>query len=397
LKIMMTGLDYTRADLDTRSQFAVTKERSERLIAAIKEASVAQACVIVSTCNRTELYASVPEAEVPGFSLTETLCTALGQDYQAAAAYFEELSDDQALVHLCRVAAGLDSQILGDDQIITQTREALELARAGTCTDSYIETFFRIAIQTAKSIKTNVILKALGAASVPQETVEKLKTMTDLSRAKAVVIGNGVIGRHVANLLLAEGAEVTVTIRQYHRGAVEVPEGAGSVSYTDRYEAIEGADILISATTSNHFTVRLEDFAALQQGPRIIVDLAVPRDVEASVADLEGTVLLTVDNISGEAQDLSPQSLETIDSIIEKNLSRFNNWCAYKQLIDETAGLLADAPGIKEANGFFKQISCVPNGMDSPLSEGQASPAVGGKTACQAKDTRPQQRAEANR
>ena len=330
----MTGLDYTRADLDTRSAFAVTKERSQRLVAAIKAGGIVGGAVVVSTCNRTELYASIPGIGVTDFSLTRALCEALEQDYTSSARYFIELTDDEALEHLSRVGAGLDSQILGDDQIITQIREALELSRAAGCTDSYLETFFRVAIQSAKAIKTNVILRALGAASVPQGTVETLKALTDLSASKVVVIGNGVIGRHVATLLLDEGAQVTVTIRQYHRGLVQVPPGARTIGYIDRYQVIDGADIVISATTSNHFTVRYDDLIAVAEIPRIVVDLAVPRDVEAEIAEIDGVLLLTVDDISSESRSLSNESLGMVQGIVEKNIARYHNWRKHKQVAE---------------------------------------------------------------
>ena len=386
----MAGLDYTRADLDTRSAFAVTKERSQRLAKSVLRGGAATGCIIISTCNRTEIYLSLAESAGSrvgaaatsaadagsgaaatlaseaepaaattsravaitgdGFSLTRLFCEALEQDYATASQFFVERTDEDALRHLARVAAGLDSQILGDDQIITQTREALELSREEGCTDSYLETFFRVAIQTAKAIKTNVILKALGAASVPLETVSTLRSILEadgvgappttpdvpssLRGKKVVVIGNGVIGRHVASLLLEEGAQVTVTVREYRRGNVQVPEGATPINYSDRYTAINASDIVISATTSNHFTVRLEDMAQLDAKPSIVVDLAVPRDVEPELAELAGVQLLTVDDIASEARSLTAESLATIEELVQKNTARYQSWYTNKQAIE---------------------------------------------------------------
>jgi len=328
----MTGLDYTRADLDTRSRFAVTKERSERLVTAIKEGHQLGGCVLISTCNRTELYASVDD-DAHDLSLTRILCEELDQDYQAHREYFSELSGAAVIEHLCRVAAGLDSQILGDDQIVTQTREALELARSQGSSDSYLETLFRVAVQAAKSIKTNVIMHALGSASVPQETVQILQTMIDLQGCTALVIGNGVIGRQVATLLLEADVATTVTLRQYHRGVIQVPVGAQTVGYIDRYSVVEQADIVISATTSNHFTVRCDELLALAKRPQIIIDLAVPRDVEPEVQDIPGIQLLTIDDISLDGRQLSASSLAQIDSIISEHVSRYLNWQKNKEIL----------------------------------------------------------------
>ncbi|MDR2957230.1 MAG: precorrin-3B C(17)-methyltransferase [Coriobacteriales bacterium] len=337
----MTGLDYTRADLDTRSRFAVTKEQSQRLITALVANQPIAGAVLISTCNRTELYVSIPDDAPTDLSPTALLCEMVEQDYTACQGYFVERENDLAISHLSRVAAGLDSQILGDDQIITQTREALELARELGTADSYLETFFRQAISAAKAIKTNVIMKALGAASVPLETIKTLKTLTAFAGKKAVVIGNGVIGRSVAELLINEGVSVTVTLRQYHRGAVQVPAGAATIGYIDRYQAIDGADIVVSATTSNHYTLRTDELTNLISKPHIIIDLAVPRDVEPTIDDLGEVRLLTVDDIAAESQQLSAESLATVAAIIDEHANKYLAWKKNKEAL---AGLELSQP-----------------------------------------------------
>jgi glutamyl-tRNA reductase len=119
----MTGLDHRCADLSIREQFAVTKERAKQLLAGFKDSGIA-GCVIVCTCNRTELYASLPDDA--DFSPSQKLCDALGLDYTLYQPYLTERTGERVMGHLCRVASGLDSQITGDDQIITQVREAVE-------------------------------------------------------------------------------------------------------------------------------------------------------------------------------------------------------------------------------------------------------------------------------
>ncbi|MCL2632229.1 MAG: hypothetical protein FWD45_03965, partial [Coriobacteriia bacterium] len=178
-----------------------------------------------------------------------------------------------------------------------------------------------------------------------QETILKLQQMVQLEGKRVVVIGNGVVGRHVATLLVQAGAVVTVTIREYRRGVVEVPPGAYTINYSSRYQVINQADIVVSATTSNHFTVRTEDLAACSKLPEIVIDLAVPRDVEAQVGDMAGVTLLTVDDIASEAKTLSPESLEMIDALIKKNLARFANWNKSKRLLNKNALLPIGADG----------------------------------------------------
>jgi len=328
MKLAMTGLDYKRSSLSVREKFAVTKETAGKMLAGFKNNGFG-GCVIVSTCNRMELYASMPNGCV--LPLSKTLCVALGRDFSEYEHYFTEREGEHAMEHLCRVASGLDSQIMGDDQIITQVREALELSRNQSCTDSYIETMFNMSIHAAKAIKTKVLANSLGTSSVPGKTVEKIKTMCVLAGKNALVIGNGRIGRLVSELLLRENMNVTVTLRSRKRDTVQIPEQASVISYDERYKAIENADIAVSATASPHLTLSKNEMSKLKQVPKIIVDLAVPRDVEPSVKDICGVTLLTIDDISGEGRHLAPESVSMTESIIAEHIAKYKQWLLFKE------------------------------------------------------------------
>jgi len=331
LKLIMTGLDHQRSSLDVREKFAVTKEKAKRLLADFKDGGIA-GCVIVCTCNRTELYASVPDGG--DFSLSTTLCNALGLDFTAYQSYLTERTGERVMEHLCRVASGLDSQITGDDQIITQVREALELSRGQNCADRYIEKMFNLSIHAAKAIKTYVLSGALGTSSVPEKTVEQLKQRGALSGQNALIIGSGKIGRLVAGLLIRENARVTITLRSHKRHndkkSVAIPPPAGAIGYDERYRAVENADIVISATASPHLTLLYSKMITLKKLPPIIVDLAVPRDVEPAIKNLPGVTLLTIDDISGEAR-LPPESVAMIAGIIGEHRARYRQWVEYKE------------------------------------------------------------------
>ena len=329
MKLMMTGLDHNRADIEIRERFALTKEKSERILAAVKGSGLVGGSVIISTCNRTEFYVSVPADAV--FEPSKTLCGMMDRDFSEYEHFFTERYDEQAIDHLCRVASGLDSQIIGDDQIITQVREALESSRKSNCTDSYIETMFKTAIQAAKKVKTNVILKTLGTDSVPSKSIAKLKSICSLAYKNAVVIGNGQMGRLVSELLIHEKANVTVTLREYKYGVIQVPKRANTISYSERYSAIENADIVVSATASPHFTLTYDELIKLAHIPEIIIDLAVPRDADPAIGEIPGTALLTVDEISGDSRNIPPEIISEIDAIIDKNIDQYYRWLNFKQ------------------------------------------------------------------
>ncbi|MDR2591180.1 MAG: hypothetical protein LBC59_00025 [Chitinispirillales bacterium] len=326
MKLMMTGLDYKHSDLSVREKFAVTRAKAEKILASFKN-GVIDGCVILSTCNRMELYAAIRDGGDLG--LSEALCAALGIDFSGYGSHLIEREGDRVMEHLCRVASGLDSQIIGDDQIITQVREALELSRDQKCTDSCIETLFNLSIHAAKAIKTKIFINTLKTSSVPEKTVEKLKTMRchRLSGQKALVIGSGRIGRQVCELLIREGMDVTVTLRSRKRGGgVRIPDKANVINYDERYRAVERADIVVSATASPHLTLLRGEIAALTRIPEIIVDLAVPRDVESSVGNIKGVALLTIDDISGDGSSLPPESVLTTERIVVEHVERYNRW-----------------------------------------------------------------------
>ena len=350
MMLIMTGLDHKKAELDVREKFALTKERTGRTLASIKSRENIGGFVIISTCNRTELYASVSDGGI--FEPTRTLCETLDKNVSDYGRYFTEKTGGRAMEHLCRVASGLDSQITGDDQIITQVREALEFSRGHNCTDGYIETMFGTAIKAAKTIKTNVILKTFGTGSVPEKAVEKLKGICVLAGRSAVVIGNGQMGRLTSELLIREGVNVTVTLREYKKGIIQVTDRADTVSYGERYKAVEKADIVVSATASPHFTLCLNDLKKLGRLPEIFVDLAVPRDIEPSVGEIPGLTLLTIDDISGESRVPPPESMLKIDEIIAGHIDKYNRWLTFKNNIG-TVTVGGAAGGRKQPAAFF--------------------------------------------
>ena len=328
MKLMMTGIDYKRSKLNVREKFAVTKRTAGEILAGFK-AGGAGGCVVISTCNRTELYASMPDGRA--FPLSEALCAALGRDFSEYGPCLTEREGGRAMGHLCRVASGLDSQIIGDGQIITQVREALEFSRGQNCADSYMETMFNMSIHAAKAIRTKVLAHSLGTSSVPEKTVEKLKAAHSLAGKNALVIGNGRIGRMVAELLIREGVDVTVTLRSHKRGVVKIPDKAGVINYDKRYKAMENVNIAVSATASPHLTISENELSVLRRVPEIIVDLAVPRDVEPSVRNISGVTLLTIDDISGEGCHLPPESVAMAEGIIAEHVAKYNKWISFKE------------------------------------------------------------------
>ncbi len=321
----MCGLDWNRAPIALREHLSFTKSRVLELDRALRAAPGVEGAVLLSTCNRTELYLSCVDGAEPDPG--RLLCAAAGADYAVFAPALVLRAGREAAQHLMEVAGGLRSQIWGEDQIVSQVKEAAALAREAGTADSVLETLFRNAAAAGKAIKSQVRLHGV-ASSAPQRAVEVLeRDMDGLVGRRALVVGNGEMGRLCAALLREKGCTVTVTLRTYRHGETVVPAGCAVVPYEARYRAIAEADLLISATTSPHYTVSAAELTELEQIPRWMADLAIPRDIQPEVGALPGVTLYNVDDL-GAATDraVPPEATE----IVEDYLERLEQWDNYR-------------------------------------------------------------------
>lgn len=296
--IQMAGIDCGRAELAQREAFAFTKSQTAQAVHTVRELEGVEGCVIVSTCNRTELwlYADSDHPSDPA----GLLCRLKGLPEIRFADRIVERSGREAVRHLFETACGLRSRIWGEDQIITQIRDAAGLSIAeGTC-GKVLAKLFQTAVTSAKKIKTQVRF-ASGNASVAAAAVAKCLEMGgDITGRRCLVIGSGAMGRLAAREFAANGAHVSMTLRQYKYGVSAVAENCRSIPYDDRIAEIGAADIIVSATSSPHYTLRrdpVEHACTAHPKSRILIDLAVPRDIEPRIAELPSCLLLTIDDI----------------------------------------------------------------------------------------------------
>ena len=253
MNLIMAGLDWHRAPIDLREALSFTRSQVVELDRRLWKDPRVEGCALLSTCNRTELYLSCTDgAEVDAGAL---LCAAAGVEHAPFVQAFTACGGREAARRLMEVAGGLRSQIWGEDQIVTQVKGAIQTAREAGTADSVLETLFRNAAAAGKEIKSKVRFVGVPR-SAAQSGVEKLAdTLGGLTGKQGLVIGNGEMGRLAAELLHAAGCAVTITLRSYHHGQTVVPAGCAVVPYEKRYDAMEGMDLVLSATTSPHYTV----------------------------------------------------------------------------------------------------------------------------------------------
>ncbi len=358
MSVQMAGIDHNRAGLDVRSIFSFTKKRMEQAYAEFKSLPAVEGGVIISTCNRTEIWFSVSEeGEIPAIPL---ICDFLQVDPEQYASYFVERRQKTAVDHLFRLAAGLESQIVGEDQIITQVGDALAFARSCYATDHTLEVLFRLAVTAGKRIKTETEISTADRSVIHTALRMLAEQGITVMDRKCLVIGNGMMGRLTAQALLDHGAVVTVTVRQYRSGVVDIPPGCRRINYDDRLSCLPDCDLVVSATSSPNYTLRYQDLAErVPDHPVTMIDLAVPRDIDPEIASLDWVTLYDIDSFHIDLQSEKLQNnLAQAESILKEEEDRFSVWYECRALIPQIQQIKActGTDVSDRMTPFFRQV-----------------------------------------
>lgn len=327
VRIQMAGIDHTLADVQVREQYAFTRKSAKKAMELICKDDGVEGCVILSTCNRMEVYISCTKEGEPMdlYSRLRDICSVEEEDYRR---FFAERQGMEAVRHLFFLTAGLESKIIGEDQILTQVGEALALAREAYSADSVLEVLFRQAVTAGKNVKTEIPMKREND-SAPALAIKRLLQMgCNISGKNCMVIGNGVMGKLTALALKEAGANVTVTVREYKSGVVEIPKGCKRVNYGERYQCLPACDFVFSATASPNITITKEQVErAGYKKPLFFIDLAVPRDIEPKVAELEHVSLFDIDDFSIDLfSDQMKEQYKEAAELLNGAVLEYENW-----------------------------------------------------------------------
>lgn len=344
MSISMIGIDHSKASVDIRAKFSFTKKRAIEAMKKLKEEHGILGCIILSTCNRMEVWVSTQDDEE--ISLYEFLCREKEVKKDEYQDYFMKRENEEAVRHLFYLTSGLKSQILAEDQIITQVKDALTLARDAYCTDNVLEVLFRMAVTAAKKVKTEVTFSRANT-SVIHQAMERLKNQGFSFEGKTcMVIGNGEMGKVTALALKEAGADVTVTVRQYRSGVVNIPQGCKRINYGERMELLPDCDLVVSATASPNYTLTKENFEEikLDAASVVLIDLAVPRDIDPEVGKLQNVSLYDIDSFRIDAASPKLQaSMQKAGEILEDQMKEFYDWFNGRDIFPRIEEIKADA------------------------------------------------------
>ncbi len=364
--ISLISISHRNAPLAIRELFAFPEQVQVDLMHQMLDRKFAQECVMIGTCNRTEVYTY---SEYAGSNFTDMqdllLEFAGAADVEHMGDYVRFYSGTKAVKHLFHVAAGLDSMVMGEDQILGQVKRAHEQARqAGTC-EVYLNTLFRYAVTAAKKVKTETDLSRTTVSMATMAVKAAEKTLGSLHGKKVMLIGaSGKIGSVVLkNLQCIEGAEVCITSRnmrqacedRHHKVTYQVME------YESRYELMDEMDVIISATSSPHYTLTYDNLAKCLKTSkqRVLVDLAVPIDIEAKVEWLPGVKRYDIDDFQELAKannEKKQHEAMAADQILEEVRLDFERWMVFQQALPEIKKMKAWMLEEAEKKGFGKAI-----------------------------------------
>jgi glutamyl-tRNA reductase len=321
-KVFVAGLSYKAAPVEIRERLAVRRSQLPCCTCRLKLHGNLSEVVLLSTCNRVEIYGVTPEVNGNVHGLFRQLA---GNDFDFSP-YLYVKEGDEAVSHLFSVAGGLDSMVLGETEITSQVKHAYLTAQEAKLTGKILNRVFQAALQTAKEIRTRTAI-GRGATSVGSVAVELAERIfdRDLSEKVVMIIGAGKMGEACVRHLAKRGARtVLVSNRSFDRAQNLATEfGGRAVHFDECRQALASADIVVSSTGSPHIILHRDDVAAIlseRRGrPLFLVDIAVPRDIAPTVQQLPNVFLYDIDdleNIVRENTRCREQELARCQSII---------------------------------------------------------------------------------
>ncbi len=316
--IVVLGLNHRSSPLELRERFAFAEAQVPTALAALRAGGLAEEAVLLSTCNRVEIYAATQLQPAQAFAALKQFLLDTHNYRDPLADELYTLSEPQSVHHLFKVACGLDSMVLGETEILGQLKKAYDLALQHGHTGARLNKAFQRAFNVAKQVRTETGIQrgSVSVASVAVELAEKV--FSSLHGHEVMVIGAGETSEKTARALLSRGARsIVVANRSFDRAEALAAELNGrAVKFDDWAQEFEKIDIAISSTAAPHHILdraRLEPLMKLRRHrPLLLIDIAVPRDIDPEVNFMENVYLYNVDDLQGIANDYLGQRKDEI-------------------------------------------------------------------------------------
>ncbi len=332
--IEVGGLNHKVAPLEIREKLAFSGTELKRKLGRMADFTDLEELVVLSTCNRTEIYAYGQEKQAVRVGIEGILSEKFGSQVDLSSVSFYNYIDERAVNHLFRVSSSLDSMVLGENQILGQVREAYRLAQEALSAGRILSRLFEQAVRVGKRARTETAISS-GAVSVSSAAVDLArKIFGDLAGREALILGAGETSELTISLLINSGVESVLVANRTYRKAVElaVTYHGTAVNFEEFPEYLEKADILISSTSAPGYVLtpeRAGDVLVRRTRPIFMIDLAVPRDIDPALADYETCFLYNIDDLESVVEknvEERKSQLELVEEIVASETADFMNW-----------------------------------------------------------------------
>jgi glutamyl-tRNA reductase len=352
MNLLLIGISHRVAPVELRERVALDLDASGEL--ARKLAAVAGEAVCLSTCNRTELYVSGDGLPAAAEQAVAALAERSDLSEGDLRAVLYRLEDEAAGIHLFRVAAGLDSMVPGEGEILGQVRDAFEAGSPGPLLDR----LFRQAIHAGKKVRTETAIAESPASVSSAAAALAEQVFGDLAGCRVLLVGAGKIGELAARNLVSRGAEITVVANRSVDKAQELAGAFGGRAVTLDGIAAElpKVDVVLTSTSAPGQLLTRADVAGALPGrkgrPLFLIDIAVPRDLDPAIHELDGCYLYDIDDLeSVVAESLAGRRREAgrAEEIVLDEAERFRSWQASRDVVPAIASLRALAEEIRKS------------------------------------------------
>lgn len=366
MHIIVVGVDHTTASIELRERLACSSRQIPQVLSTAQ--AVSQESVLLSTCNRTELYAVCTDAEQGEGALLHALSETRQVTYDELVTSCYCFMDEQAVSHLLGVACGLYSLVPGEPQIQGQVADALEIAQGGGYAGPVLSALFRAALSTGKRARSETGISR-NAASISHVAVQLARHLfPHLEEARILLVGSGKMSELAARNLCDNGAGQLVIINRTQANAVDLAQALGAIhrSFSELADALVEADVVISSTTAPRAIITHELMQRVMERRSsrslLLIDIAMPRDVEPAVTTLPGIHLYNLDDLQVEVEhgiDLRWQEMERVQGIIAEEVQAFERWLASLSVVDAISDLRQHADELRrqELARAMRQLS----------------------------------------
>ena len=347
------GLSYKKADAETRGRFSLDEPSKKQLLQQAKTEGI-ESLIVTSTCNRTEIYGY---AEHP-FQLIKLICEnsqGTVEDFQKVGFVYK---NQEAINHMFRVGTGLDSQILGDFEIISQLKTSFAESRSLGLVNTFLDRLVNAVIQSSKKIKNETEISS-GATSVSFASVQYIiKNVPDISNKNILLFGTGKIGRNTCENLVKHTKNEHITLINRTKDKAEKLAGKLNLivkDYSDLHLELQKADVVVVATGAQNPTI---DASLLNlKKPLLILDLSIPKNVHDNVKNIEGVTLIHMDHLAqmtDETLEKRKTHIPAAEAIIEEIKEEFNVWTKARKFAPTINALKEKLNAIKNSELDFQ-------------------------------------------